>query len=91
MPRFSCAFAVLQAVLAALFGGIAHVSAQSQRAMALRKELGYAPYAPPKAFLDGDFIADESRSAFLFGPVADFAAARTCPTAWRVGAGKAVP
>ncbi|WP_052360006.1 hypothetical protein [Solidesulfovibrio alcoholivorans] len=91
MPRFFIVFAVLQAVLAALSGGVAYVSAQSQRAMALRKELGYAPYAPPKAFLDGDFTADEFRSDSLFGPVADFVAARTCPTAWRVEAGKAVP
>ena len=75
MPRFLCVFAVLAATLTLSLGGAVQATAQSQRALALPKELGYAPYAPPKAFLDGYFIADESRPAFLFGPVADFVAA----------------
>ena len=84
MPRFLCFFAVLLEVLAVSLCGAVQVTAQSQRAMALRKELGYVPYAPPKAFLDGYFIADETRPAFLFGSVADFVAARASPTAWLI-------
>ena len=89
MPRFLCVFAVLVATLTFSLSGAVQATAQSQRALALRKELGYAPYAPPKAFLDGYFIADETRPAFLFGPVADFVAARACPTAWLIEADEA--
>lgn len=89
MPRFLCVFAVLAATLTLSLGGAVQATAQSQRALALRKELGYAPYVPPKAFLGGYFIADETRPAFLFGPVADFVAARACPTAWLIEADEA--
>jgi hypothetical protein len=58
--------------------------AGSERAADLRRQAGLVPHAPSKAFLDGYFIADEMRPAFLFGPVADFVAGRTCPTAWLI-------
>ena len=74
--------------LAALFfctlADPAPARAESSRAAAVRREMGYVPYAPPKAFLEGYFIADETRPAFLFGPVGDFVASRTCPTAWLI-------
>ncbi len=62
--------------------------AQSARAAGLRAEAGLAPYTPPQAFLDGYFIADEMRPAYLFGPVKEFVAARACPTAWLIEEGE---
>ncbi len=84
MPRFVSVLAGPLAALALTLGLQAPAAAQSEKAQALRREMGYAPYAPPKAFLDGYFIADETRPAFLFGPVGDFAASRECPTAWLI-------
>ena len=69
-------------------GTASSASAQSAKAQSLRQEAGLVPYSPPQAFLNGFFIADEMRPAFLFGPVGEFAAARTCPTTWLIEEGE---
>jgi hypothetical protein len=74
--------------LPALCGVASPALAQSAKASALRAEAGLIPYAPPQAFLDGFFIADEMRPAFLFGPVKDFVATRACPTTWLIEEGE---
>lgn len=82
MPRFPFHVAVVLIGLATLVASALPATAQSDRAKALRQELGYVPYTPPAAFLDGFFIADETKPAFLFGPVSDFVAKRACPAHW---------
>uniref|UniRef100_I2Q3T5 Uncharacterized protein n=1 Tax=Desulfovibrio sp. U5L TaxID=596152 RepID=I2Q3T5_9BACT len=72
----SAAFLFLLAVPGAL--------AQSAKAAGLRQSMSLSPMTPPKAFLDGYFIADESQPAFLYGPVGLFARSRTCPVAWLI-------
>ncbi len=76
MPRLAWFLVVVLAGLWAALAPPAPSSAQSQRAKALRRDLGYVPYSPSAAFLGGYFIADEARPAFLFGPVADFVPTR---------------
>ncbi|MEA4856387.1 MAG: hypothetical protein AAGU21_16050 [Solidesulfovibrio sp.] len=88
MPRLAWFLVVVLAGLWAALAPPAPSSAQSQRAQALRRDLGYVPYSPSAAFLGGYFIADEARPAFLFGPVADFVAKRGCPVAWLVEEGE---
>ncbi|WP_428566099.1 MAG: hypothetical protein ACP59X_05760 [Solidesulfovibrio sp. DCME] len=88
MPRPSLLASVLAAGLCLPLPLAAPAWAQSQQAMALRQEMGYVPYTPPAAFLDGFFIADEAKPAFLFGPVADFVAKRGCPVTWLVEEGE---
>ncbi len=80
MRRGLTVFLVSAAVVLIL--GVCQALAQSVRAKELRQSLGLAPIQPSQAFLDGFFIADESRPAFLYGPVGTFAASRTCPVAW---------
>ncbi len=88
MPRILLFGAVFLAVWAATLAAVFPVMAQSDKAKALRQEQGYVPYVPPKAFLEGYFIADETKPAFLFGPVADFVARRSCPATWLIEEGE---
>lgn len=64
--------------------GLPRALAQSPQASQVRQTLGLVPFSPPQPFLDGFFIADEARPAFLFGPVRDFVAARACPVSWLI-------
>lgn len=54
----------------------------------LRKANNLVAYTPPDKFLAGNFVADEMDPRFIFGTVKDFAASRTCPTAWLIEAGE---
>ena len=83
MQRFFPAYAALMLVFGLLLGP-GPATAQSPQAAKLRQSLGLIPYVPPKAFLDGFFIADEGRPAYLFGPVGEFAASRACKTSWLI-------
>lgn len=71
-----CACIVL--LLAAVAG------AESEPAARLRTQNGLTPFAPPEAFLAGNFLADETDPAFVFGRVRDFAKSLPCPTAWLI-------
>lgn len=75
-------------VLLCLLSWASAASAESDKAAALRRQAGLVPHTPPQAFLDGYFIADEMRPAFLFGPVKDFVAGRRCPTTWLIEDGE---
>lgn len=75
-------------VLLCLLSWASVASAESDKAAALRRQAGLIPHTPPQVFLDGFFIADEMRPAFLFGPVKDFVAGRRCPTAWLIEDGE---
>ena len=68
--------------------GSAGPLAASDKAAALRAANDLVAFSPPDAFLAGSFLADEREPSFLFGPVSDFVASRTCPTAWLIEAGE---
>lgn len=82
MQRALAAFLVSAAFFFAL--GTPGALAESAKASQVRGALGLSPMDPPKAFLDGYFIADETKPAYLFGPVKDFVASRTCPVTWLI-------
>lgn len=73
---FSCLIFLL------LVGWSLPVQAVSQKAAALRQANGLSPFTPPEKFLAGNFVADESNPAFVFGTVQAFAKSRPCPTTW---------
>jgi hypothetical protein len=56
----------------------------SEQAMKLRSQNSLSEYAPPEAFLSGNFLADETDPAFIFGKVRDFAKSLSCPTTWLI-------
>jgi hypothetical protein len=58
--------------------------AAGDQAMKLRNQNGLSEYTPPEAFLDGNFLADETDPAYIFGKVRDFAQSLSCPTAWLI-------
>jgi len=60
------------------------VGAASEQAMKLRSQNGLSEFAPPEAFLNGNFLADETDPAYIFGKVRDFAKSLSCPTAWLI-------
>ena len=62
--------------------------AASQKAMSLRKANGLTEYKPPAKFLDSNFVADEMKPGFIFGPVKDFVAGLKCPTTWLMERGQ---
>ena len=82
MPRLRssiwCACLLLPLLLAGFAG------AGSEQAAKLRGQNGLVAFAPPKAFLNGNFLADETDPAFIFGKVRDFASSLSCPTAWLI-------
>jgi hypothetical protein len=59
-------------------------AAASEQAMKLRSQNGLSEYAPPEAFLAGNFLADETDPAFIFGKVRDFAKSLSCPATWLI-------
>jgi hypothetical protein len=82
-------FPVCLALLLLLGSGLP-VRAASQKATELRQANGLAEFTPPEKFLAGNFIADETNPAFIFGPVRAFAKSRPGPTTWLIEkAGKA--
>jgi len=68
-------------ILLALSGA---AGAASEQAMKLRSQNGLSEYAPPEAFLAGNFLADETDPAYIFGKVRDFAKSLSCPTTWLI-------
>ena len=59
-------------------------AAASEQAMKLRGQNGLSEFAPPEAFLSGNFLADETDPAYIFGKVRDFAKSLACPAAWLI-------
>lgn len=82
MPRLRssiwCACLLLPLLLAGFAG------AGSEQAAKLRGQNGLVAFAPPEAFLTGNFLADETDPAFIFGKVRDFVSSISCPTAWLI-------
>jgi hypothetical protein len=72
---------LVTAILAAICGS---AGAASEQAMRLRAENGLSEFAPPEAFLAGNFIADETAPAFIFGKVRDFTRSLACPATWLI-------
>jgi len=62
--------------------------AASEPAMKLRGENGLSEFAPPEAFLAGNFLADETEPAFIFGKVRDFVKSLACPATWLIEEGE---
>jgi len=69
---------------AIVFAICSAVGASSEQAMKLRSQNGLSEFAPPEAFLNGNFLADETDPAYIFGKVRDFAKSLSCPTAWLI-------
>jgi hypothetical protein len=80
-----CSILVGVSLLAAL-GGVTW--AASEQAMKLRGKNLLSEYAPPEAFLSGNFVADEIDPVYIFGKVKDFVTIRTCPTSWLIEEGE---
>ena len=62
--------------------------AASEQAMKLRGQNGLSEFAPPEAFLAGNFLADETDPAFIFGKVRDFSKSLACPATWLIEEGE---
>jgi len=62
--------------------------AASEQAMKLRSQNGLSEYTPPDAFLTGNFLADETDPAFIFGKVRDFVKSLSCPATWLIEEGE---
>jgi hypothetical protein len=62
--------------------------AASEQAMKLRSQNGLSEYTPPDVFLTGNFLADETDPAYIFGKVKDFAKSLTCPATWLIEEGE---
>lgn len=69
-------------------GKTAPAKAPSKQAVSLRQQSDLVPYAPVKEVLDAYFTADEDAPKFVWGPVAAYAKARKCPTAWLIEKGE---
>ena len=59
-------------------------AAAGEQAMKLRGQNGLSEFAPPEAFLSGNFLADETDPNFIFGKVRDFAKSLSCPATWLI-------
>ena len=68
--------------LVLLVGSNISALAASAKAVALRQANGLVAVTPSEKFLSGNFVADETNPAFIFGPVQAFVASRHCPTTW---------
>jgi hypothetical protein len=84
MRRYGCMLLGAAMVLA-ICGA---VGAASEPAMKLRSQNGLSEFAPPEAFLAGNFLADETDPAFIFGKVRDFAKSLACPATWLIEEGE---
>jgi hypothetical protein len=62
--------------------------AAGEQAMKLRGLNGLSEFAPPEAFLAGNFLADETDPAYIFGKVRDFAKSLACPATWLIEEGE---
>jgi len=62
--------------------------AASEPAVKLRSQNGLSEFAPPEAFLAGNFLADETDPAFIFGKVGDFTKSLACPATWLIEEGE---
>ena len=62
--------------------------AASEQAMKLRSQNGLSEFSPPEAFLAGNFLADETDPAFIFGKVRDFTKSLACPATWLIEEGE---
>jgi hypothetical protein len=69
-----------------VFGGAA--AAGSEQAMQLRAQNNLSEFSPPEGFLDGNFLADETDPAYIFGKVREFAKSLSCPATWLIEAGE---
>jgi hypothetical protein len=69
------------AIFLVICGG---AGAASEQAMKLRSQNGLSEFAPPEAFLAGNFLADETDPAYIFGKVRDFAKSLACPATWLI-------
>jgi hypothetical protein len=61
-------------------------AAGSEQAMQLRAQNGLSEFTPPDGFLAGNFLADETDPAYIFGTVRDFARSLSCPATWLIEA-----
>ena len=84
MRRYGCM--LLGAAMVLAICGAA--GAASDQAMKLRSENGLSEFAPPEAFLAGNFLADETEPAFIFGKVRDFTKSLACPATWLIEEGE---
>jgi hypothetical protein len=80
MRRFSSILWGIAFIL--VFCGAA--GAASEQAMKLRGQNGLSEFAPPEAFLSGNFLADETDPNFIFGKVRDFVKSLSCPATWLI-------
>lgn len=58
--------------------------AASEPAMKLRSQNGLSEFTPSEAFLNGNFLADETDPTYIFGNVRDFAQSLSCPATWLI-------
>lgn len=84
MRRYGCM--LLGAAMVLAICGAA--GAASEQAMKLRGENSLSEFAPPEAFLAGNFLADETDPAYIFGKVRDFVKSLACPATWLIEAGE---
>jgi hypothetical protein len=84
MRRYGCMLLGVAMVLA-ICGA---AGAASEPALKLRGENGLTEFTPPEAFLAGNFLADETDPAFIFGKVRDFAKSLACPATWLIEEGE---
>ena len=84
MRRYGCM--LLGAAMVVAICGAA--GAASEPAMKLRSQNGLSEFAPPEAFLAGNFLADETEPAFIFGKVRDFTKSLACPATWLIEEGE---
>lgn len=64
----------------------AAATAGSEQAVKLRSQNGLSEFTPPERFLAGNFLADETDPAYIFGSVGDFARSLACPATWLIEA-----
>ena len=84
MRRYGCI--LLGAAMVVAICGAA--GAASEPAMKLRSQNGLSEFAPPEAFLAGNFLADETDPAYIFGKVGDFTKSLACPATWLIEEGE---
>ncbi len=59
-------------------------AAGSEQAIKLRSQNELSEFTPPERFLAGNFLADETDPAYIFGNVRDFARSLSCPVTWLI-------
>jgi hypothetical protein len=72
--------------MAFLFVCGGQATAGSGQAMQLRAQNGLSEFTPPAGFLAGNFLADETDPAYIFGNVREFARSLACPATWLIEA-----